>query len=153
MGRILPNGEIVHDDGPQQGGQQRRNPRMGTVQQSDHTQQQEGDNQQQQGMMGQVSIFDTANQRLVDNGFPRWNAGPYVVEPIVSVGILLAGLFAGFAGIIFAGLLFFVCKYSTGEGNSSWWRGGGRGNGGGRNLGGSGGGRRLGGPSISRRPR
>ncbi|XP_033106804.1 protein FAM241B-like [Anneissia japonica] len=137
--------DIAPDNNPQsrrsQGPQQ---PRMGTVRHDDHRQG-EGENQQE-GMMGQISIFDTLNQKLLDGGFPRWNAGPYVVEPIVSVGFILAGLLAGIRGIIFAGVLFIVCKYSVGEGLGRWWTSlGGGGTGGGRTVGGPGvgGGRRI----------
>lgn len=58
------------------------------------------------------SVFDSLNQRLLAAGLPSWNAGPYVVEPIVSVGFLLALLFMGIQGFIFAVILFFVVKYS-----------------------------------------
>ena len=100
-----------------------------------------------QGGAQQISMFDVLNQRLLDNGIPRWNLGPYVVEPIASLGFLVALLLVGFRGLLFALLLFFVVKYSSGRGMGdiqNWFGGrggtqqGGPGSGGG---GGAGGGR------------
>ncbi len=64
----------------------------------------------------QVSIFTVLNQKLLDAGFPRWNLGSTVIEPIVSVGFLLAFLLLGVRGLLFGGLLFVVCKMSMGGG-------------------------------------
>ena len=64
----------------------------------------------------QVSIFDGLNQRLLDVGLPRWNLGEHVIEPIVTVGFLLAFLLMGFRGVLFAGLLFAVNKMSQRRG-------------------------------------
>ena len=71
--------------------------------------------------MPQSSVFDTLNQKLLDAGIPRWNLGSYVIEPIVTIGFLLALLIFGLPGIIFGGLLFAVSKWSQtgGEGGSS----------------------------------
>lgn len=80
---------------------------------------------QGQGQGQQVNMFDVLNQRLLNYGVPRWNAGPYVVEPIVSVGFVLAGLFMGLKGILFGGLLFFVTKWSQSGGGFSRLFGGG----------------------------
>jgi len=79
-----------------------------------------------------TSVFDSLNQRLLAAGVPPWNAGPYVVEPIVSVGFLLALFFMGIQGLIFAALLFFVVKYSGMGGQGGGMGGGGGGTGGGR---------------------
>ena len=92
-------------------------------------------------MVGQVSIFDTLNQRLLDAGVPRWNAGPYVIEPIVSLGFLLAGLLLGLKGLLFGGILFFVVKYSQSARGPAASGGGNRGA---RPAGGGGGGYTLG---------
>ncbi len=78
-------------------------------------------------------MFEALNQKLVDMGLPRWNIGSYVVEPLVSVGFILAFLLMGVRGLVFAGLLFFVSKYSMGGGGPgqgfSGWRGRGLGQG------------------------
>lgn len=86
-------------------------------------------NEQPQGMyQGQtVSIFDSLNQRLLAAGIPRWNVGPYTVEPIVSVGFILAGLLMGIKGLLFAAVLFAVCQWSSqagGQGFRQWFGGG-----------------------------
>ena len=65
-----------------------------------------------QGGQGGVSIFQVFNQRLQDAGMPSWNAGPYVVQPIVSIGLLLALMLFGFRGLFFGGMLFLVTKWS-----------------------------------------
>ena len=99
-----------------------------------------------------VSIFDTLNEKLLAQGFPRWNAGPYVVEPIVSVGFILATVLMGFHGLIFAVLLFGLVKYSNSNGGLAGLMGGpsnqgptGRARGrGGRPNSGTGSGQRLG---------
>ncbi|XP_070544323.1 protein FAM241B-like [Ptychodera flava] len=112
MVKILANGEIVPDDDPRvrQSSSRRPDtagrPRQGFVQHENYNQQYAG------GQMQQVSIFDNLNQRLLDAGVPRWNLGSYVVEPIASVGMLLALLFFGLQGLLFAGLIFFVVKWS-----------------------------------------
>ena len=110
------------------------------------------DNVQGAGNNGMASVFDNLNNRLLEAGIPRWNAGPYVVEPIVSMGFVLAGLLIGWHGLIFAALLFFISKYSMSQGPNPFSTGQqraprrpgpppGRGGGGG---GGQGGGNRLG---------
>ncbi|XP_002738922.1 protein FAM241B-like [Saccoglossus kowalevskii] len=111
MVRILANGDIVQDDDPRarsstgrQRDTQSNRPRQGYVQHEDHN--------QYGGGGQQVSIIDVGNQKLLDAGFPRWNLGPYVVEPIATVGMLLAMMFFGLQGLLFAGLLFFAVKWS-----------------------------------------
>ncbi|ELU01657.1 hypothetical protein CAPTEDRAFT_223205 [Capitella teleta] len=116
MVRILSSGEIVPDDdarasqdgSPRAPGNAQQRPRQGQIQHGDEQQ------YQQQGQ-GQVSMFDAMNQRLADAGVPRWHLGPYAVEPIASAGFLLALVLIGFRGLLFAGLLFFVVKYSSGQ--------------------------------------
>ncbi|XP_041362863.1 protein FAM241B-like [Gigantopelta aegis] len=142
MVKILSNGDIVPDDDPRatrsaskrnEGGNTQ--PRQGFIRHEDHANEE---------MVGQVSIFDSLNQRLLDAGVPRWNAGPYLIEPIVSLGFLLAGLLLGLKGLLFGAILFFVVKYSQGArgpapygGNNRGARpaGGGGGGGGGYTLG------------------
>jgi len=59
-----------------------------------------------------LSLFGTLNQRLQAAGVPTWHIGTYSVQPIVSLGFLLSFLLAGFRGLLFSGVLFFVVKYS-----------------------------------------
>jgi len=59
-----------------------------------------------------MSVFGTLNQRLEAAGVPTWHIGTYSVQPIVSLGFLLSFLLAGFRGLLFSGVLFFVVKYS-----------------------------------------
>ncbi|XP_064650893.1 protein FAM241B-like [Lineus longissimus] len=131
MVRILSTGEIVQDDDPRlrPGGANgpSRN-RMGHIQHDEDDE----DRQRREGQGGRVgnqaaSVFDAFSERLRALGIPRWNLGPYVVEPIVSVGFLVALLLAGFRGLIFAGILFFVSKYSQQGGFGGWFGGNPRG--------------------------
>ena len=73
------------------------------------------------------SMFDTMNERLRTAGVPVWNLGPYPVEPIVSLGLLIALLLLGFKGLMLGFLLFFVSKWSQssaqggqGQGFQGW---------------------------------
>ena len=61
-------------------------------------------------------MFDGLNQRLIGYGFPRFNIGHHTIEPIVSVGFILAGLLLGLPGLLLAAFLFFVSKMSSGGG-------------------------------------
>ena len=65
-----------------------------------------------------ASMFDSLNQRLLEAGVPRWNAGSYIVEPIVSVGFLVIGLLIGWRGLLFAGGLFLLSKWSMSGGTN-----------------------------------
>ena len=90
------------------------------------------------------SVFEGLNQRLLGLGVPRWNAGSYVVEPIVTVGFLLAFLLMGFRGLLFAAILFLVAQVGTGGGGGPGqgfrgWLGGGTQDGQQDNSGGGGG--------------
>ena len=99
---------------------------IGRVQHDNNAQQ-----QQQYGPGGgqQFSVFDGLNQRLIGYGFPRFNIGQHTVEPIVSVGFILAGLLLGLPGLLLAAFLFFVSKMSSGGGLASFLGGGGQGQG------------------------
>lgn len=94
----------------------------------------------------QFSVFDGLNQRLVDYGFPRFNIGAHTVEPIVSVGFILAGLLLGLPGLLLAVILFFVSKMSAAGGGLASFFGGdaGQDQGGPRSRPPQGGGQRLG---------
>lgn len=59
-----------------------------------------------------TSVFGGLNQRLTAAGVPTWHIGTYSVEPVVSLGFLLSFLLAGFRGLLFSAVLFFVVKYS-----------------------------------------
>jgi len=98
------------------------------------------DNAHQQGGMGggqSVSVFTVVNQKLLGLGLPQFNVGPYVVEPIVLVAFVIAGLLMGIPGLIFAALLFFVSQWSGigGGGGGTGTGTGGRNQGGGHRLG------------------
>ncbi|KAL8597431.1 hypothetical protein ACOMHN_050929 [Nucella lapillus] len=145
MVKILSNGDIVPDDDPRaQGTSSRGNrgnnsnrPRQGFVQHADH------DQEPGQGMyMGggqQVSVFNTVNHKLLALGIPRFTVGQFTFEPIVSIGFLLAGVFFGLPGLIFAAVLFIVSKISQPGGNP-FTGGGQQGGNGGQQPGGGGGG-------------
>lgn len=117
MVRILSNGEIVQDDDPrarQAAGNRGSNsarPRQGFVRHEDYQQPGAGRGFLGQGE-GQVSVFTLINQKLLDFGIPRFNVGPYVVEPIALVGMILAGLLFGLPGLLFGGVLFMVVMSS-----------------------------------------
>ena len=113
MVKILSNGDIVADDDPRAQQSSSRSsgssarPRQGYIQHDD--------NAHQQGGMGggqSVSVFTVVNQKLLGLGLPQFNVGPYVVEPIVLVAFVIAGLLMGIPGLIFAALLFFVSQWS-----------------------------------------
>ena len=74
-------------------------------------------------------MFDGLNQRLIGYGFPRFNIGHHTIEPIVSVGFILAGLFLGLPGLLLAAFLFFVSKMSSGGGLAGFFGVGGQGQG------------------------
>ena len=58
------------------------------------------------------SIFDQLNNRLISAGFPRWNLGQNVVEPIVSVALILAVVLFGFQGLLLVGVLWLITQQS-----------------------------------------
>lgn len=73
----------------------------------------DADNVEAAGAAGSsMSLFGALNQRLTSAGVPTWHIGTYSVEPVVSLGFLLSFLLAGFRGLLFSGVLFFVVKYS-----------------------------------------
>ncbi len=72
------------------------------------------------------NVFEGLNSRLLNLGVPRWNVGSYVVEPIVSLGFLLAFIFLGFPGLLFAAILFILSQATLGGGGRGWQGGGAR---------------------------
>ncbi|XP_069123723.1 LOW QUALITY PROTEIN: protein FAM241B-like [Argopecten irradians] len=111
MVKILSNGDIVPDNDPRASGgsagssssSSQPRQRQGFVRHDDAGPQQYGQ---------QVSIFEIANQKLLGLGIPSWNLGQYTVQPIVTVGCLIALMIFGLPGIIFAAVLFFVVNWS-----------------------------------------
>ena len=82
------------------------------------------------------NFFDTLNEKAASIGIPRWNLGPYVVEPIISVGFIILLLLIGIHGLLFGILLFVICKWSnSGGGPGAGWQGWMGGNMGGRDGG------------------
>lgn len=138
MVRILSNGDIVPDDDPraQQSssrstytGTSSTRPRQGFIRNDDNAGYQQGG---QAGMGGQsVSIFTVINQKLLGYRLPRFNVGSYVIEPIVLVAFVLAGMLMGLPGLLFAAILFFVTQSSGNNGGGAGNRMGGVNQGGG----------------------
>ena len=98
-----------------------------------------------------ISIFQVLNQKLLAFGIPPFNIGDLVIQPIVSVGLLLSLLLFGIHGLIFGAILFAVSHWSTHGAPDflnnlfgGYNRGDGDGRGGNRPHGRAGGGHRLG---------
>jgi hypothetical protein len=110
MVKVLANGDIVPDNDPraQSTGSGSPGPGTGGPRQQGFINHNYNDNRGGPS----VSLFDTINQRLAAAGVPTWHAGPYAVEPVVSLGFLVSLLVAGFRGLLFSGVLFLVVKYS-----------------------------------------
>lgn len=77
---------------------------------------------EEQGEGGSNSIFSVLNQRLLEMGLPRWHLGGTVVEPIMSVGLVIILLLFGLPGVLFLGLLFIVSKLSQGQSLNGLWQ-------------------------------
>ncbi|CAH2321892.1 hypothetical LOC496790 [Pelobates cultripes] len=112
MVRILANGEIVQDDDPRV--RSRETSRQGFFNTANRTtagagpQQVPGDGARQQGR----SPFTEINQQLVNMGFPRWNLGNQVVEPVMSILLLFLILMLGVRGLLLIGLIYIVSHLS-----------------------------------------
>uniref|UniRef100_UPI00398E9C01 uncharacterized protein FAM241A n=1 Tax=Pristiophorus japonicus TaxID=55135 RepID=UPI00398E9C01 len=112
MVRILANGDIVPDDDPRvrkppQRREDLNRPRQGFIHNSGNTNQP----QQQQGNRGR-SLFTDLNQRLINMGFPRWNLGNQVIEPIMSVVLILLLMVGGMRGLLLIGALYLFSQFS-----------------------------------------
>ncbi|XP_043535158.1 protein FAM241B-like isoform X2 [Chiloscyllium plagiosum] len=100
MVRILANGEIVQNDDPRvRKAPQRREdlnrPRQGFIHNSENA------NHFYQGQANQGhSLFANLNQRLINMGFPRWNLGNQVIEPLISVLLILLLMMFGMRGLL-----------------------------------------------------
>ncbi|KAM3913213.1 protein FAM241B [Leptodactylus fuscus] len=113
MVRILANGEIVQDDDPRvRANTQRSNARQGFFNTVGNVgagpQQAPQDGARQEGR----SPFSDINQQLVNMGFPRWNLGNQVVEPVMSILFLFLILMMGFRGLLLVGLIYVVSHLS-----------------------------------------
>lgn len=100
------NGEIVQDNDPR--AQEFRNRGRRQEQQQRGQQQQQWTHSQNPPQEQGGSMFDQLNNRLISAGFPRWNLGQYVVQPIVSVALILALVLFGFKGILLFGVVWFI---------------------------------------------
>ncbi|XP_078387029.1 uncharacterized protein FAM241A [Cetorhinus maximus] len=112
MVRILANGDIVQDDDPRVRKQPERRenlnrPRQGFIHNSENT------NQLYQGQANQGhSLFTDMNQRLINMGFPRWNLGNQVIEPIMSVFLILLLMMFGMRGLLLIGGLYLFSRFT-----------------------------------------
>jgi len=105
------NGEIVQDNDPR--AQEFRNRgRRQEQQQRGHQQQQWSHSQTSPQENQGGSIFDQLNNRLISAGFPRWNLGQNVVEPIASVALILALVLFGIQGVLLVGVVWFIMQQS-----------------------------------------
>ena len=104
------NGEIVQDNDPR--AQEFRNRGRRQEQQPRQPQQQWTHSQNPPHEQGGGSIFDQLNNRLISAGFPRWNLGQNVVEPIVSVALILALVLFGIQGVLLVGVVWFIMQQS-----------------------------------------
>ncbi|XP_048472345.1 protein FAM241B-like isoform X2 [Rhincodon typus] len=111
MVRILANGEIVQNDDPRvRTAPQRREdlnrPRQGYVHNSENA------NQFYHGQTNQDhSLFANLNQQLINMGFPRWNLGNQVIEPLVSVLLILLLMMFGMRGLLLIGGLYLFSRF------------------------------------------
>ncbi|KAF7247441.1 hypothetical protein EYD10_06658 [Varanus komodoensis] len=124
MVRILANGDIVQDDDPRvrRSNQNRENSsrpgffNMGTntgVPPRQQEQQPYHQREQQQGARpGERSPFSDINQQLVNMGFPTWNLGNQVVEPVMSILLLFLLMMVGVRGLLLVGLIYIVSHLS-----------------------------------------
>lgn len=116
MVKILSNGEIVPDNDPRaQVGQRQQS--ASSPYQAQNRRRVHGvvqdETPQQQGQGQQVNIFRVANEKLKEMGIPSFNIGDIVIEPIVTIGLLLAFFMFGVFGLIFGAVLFTVNYWST----------------------------------------
>ncbi|XP_062989092.1 protein FAM241B [Elgaria multicarinata webbii] len=123
MVRILANGDIVQDDDPRvrQNTQNTENSsrpgffntRTNAGPAPRRQQQQQQYHQQQQGARpGERSPFSDINQQLVNMGFPTWNLGNQVVEPVMSILLLFLLMMVGVRGLLLVGLIYIVSHLS-----------------------------------------
>ncbi|KAH0623527.1 hypothetical protein JD844_006361 [Phrynosoma platyrhinos] len=75
-------------------------------------QQQQRHHQQQGARPGERSPFSDINQQLVNMGFPTWNLGNQVVEPVMSILLLFLLMMVGVRGLLLVGLIYIVSLLS-----------------------------------------
>nr|XP_060623046.1 protein FAM241B-like [Anolis sagrei ordinatus] len=61
---------------------------------------------------GERSPFSDINQQLVNMGFPTWNLGNQVVEPVMSILLLFLLMMVGVRGLLLVGLIYVVSHLS-----------------------------------------
>ncbi|XP_053167900.1 protein FAM241B [Hemicordylus capensis] len=122
MVRILANGDIVQDDDPRvrQNNRNRENSsrpgffntmtNAGPAPQPHYQHQQHQHNQG--ARPGERSPFSDINQQLVNMGFPTWNLGNQVVEPVMSILLLFLLMMVGVRGLLLVGLIYIVSHLS-----------------------------------------
>ncbi|XP_043912559.1 protein FAM241B [Protopterus annectens] len=108
MVRILANGEIVPDDDPRVRNRAQQNENRNTFGQGFSGQPENAQYHPQNQM--QDSPFSALNQRLSEVGIPRWNLGNWVIEPAVSILLLLVVIMMGMRGILLLGLLYVLSR-------------------------------------------
>ncbi|XP_006121587.2 protein FAM241B [Pelodiscus sinensis] len=113
MVRILANGDIVQDDDPRvrANAQHRENISrqefFNVVPNAGHA-----PPQQRAARPGGRSPFSELNQQLVNMGFPLWNLGNHVVEPVMSILLLFLLMMVGVRGLLLVGLIYVVSHLS-----------------------------------------
>ncbi|CAM5156684.1 protein FAM241B [Chelonia mydas] len=113
MVRILANGDIVQDDDPRvrANAQHRENTSwqefFNVVPNAGHARP-----HQQAARPGGRSPFSKLNQQLVNMGFPLWNLGNQVVEPVMSILLLFLLMMVGVRGLLLVGLIYVVSHLS-----------------------------------------
>ncbi|XP_066549441.1 protein FAM241B [Amia ocellicauda] len=116
MVRILANGEIVQDDDPRVRKPPNRREELNNVPRRGFVRHTAGGAPAQNGPAAPRapgrSAFADMNQLLVNLGFPRWNMGAQVIEPLMSVMILLVIAVVGLRGILLLGLVYVVMTRS-----------------------------------------
>ena len=106
------NGEIVQDNDPRAQEFRNRGRRQERQQQQSQQQWTHGSHEQNPPVQQGGSVFDQLNNRLLNAGFPRWNLGQNVVEPIMSVSLILALVLFGFRGVLLVAVLWFIMQQS-----------------------------------------
>ena len=66
----------------------------------------------------QPSIFENINRQLITSGFPRFQLGPWNVEPIMCVGLVLAMFLMGIKGLLLVAFLFVIVNMSNSQNNN-----------------------------------
>ena len=68
-----------------------------------------------------LNLFHTVNQRLIALGMPSFSIGHVSIEPIMYVGLLLAGLLFGLPGLAITSVVFYILmNHGNGSGISFW---------------------------------